>query len=173
MRGAILLFSFLCFLLGGCAGAWENLIYGEHTFSEPFDQPYDDIWDVVVDVVERNYEIDKLKKSESKIVSKWEEVYAPIRGHGFRTRIDALVKEEEGMYVVGIRAIRDKNDNISRPLEPEEAEWEYVGREPLLEEKLLQQVRYYLQKDFGPSEQLRKQMEQEEDRRFQEKYRRY
>ncbi|MEK7485842.1 MAG: hypothetical protein AABZ60_16090, partial [Planctomycetota bacterium] len=87
MRGAILLFSFLCFLLGGCAGAWENLIYGEHTFSEPFDQPYDDIWDVVVDVVERNYEIDKLKKSESKIVSKWEEVYAPIRGHGFRTRI--------------------------------------------------------------------------------------
>lgn len=173
MNKMILWCGLLLWTLAGCSYTWEDLIYGEHQFSEPFDQPYDDIWDVLVEVMERNYELEKLNKKESRLVSKWEEVYAPIRGHGFRTRVDAYLKEEEGMYIVGIRAIQDKNDDIERPMEPDEAEWEYIGRNDFIEKKVLQQIRYYLQKDFGPSDQLRKQMEMEEDRRSEEKLRLY
>lgn len=162
----------LCF--GGCNSTYEDWIYGDYSYSESYERSFDEVWETLIEVLDRTqYELKEVNKEESKVVTDWDEHFAPIRGHGMRSRLDATVKEEKGNYKVGIRALQDKNDEMERPLEPEEAEWEYVGRLTGIEQKILLQIHYYLKKDFGLSEELQRELQHEEDLREEGRFRNY
>jgi len=83
---------------------------------------------------------------EKSVVSGWDKDLHPFKGKGFRERAHIRFKRSEnaGKLVLGIRIEQQTNENLSKPLDPEYAEWVEAADNTDRAKVLLQYVRSML-----------------------------
>lgn len=126
MRRALLVLAALFLSLGlpGCAAgrpdpSWQSADVRVHSENV--------LWQVTRVALEKNNfpigaGIDQAKLSAA---SGWNHSLAPFRGKGWRERCFVQWKRlGEGRWTVEVRVERDRNDDISHPLDLSYAEWE-------------------------------------------------
>jgi hypothetical protein len=98
------------------------------------------VWNTALEVVGRDYPLAVVNRGKWTFESKWTESLQPMRFLGHRWKVDGqIVREEEG-HRVELRVIKQRNENIDRPLESKSAEWGKQEPDEMTARILLQRI---------------------------------
>jgi hypothetical protein len=109
---------------------------------------FDDVWDACVETARTEFWLDPAQTDAEgrQLTTRWRNDLAPFK-QGRRRRAEFLIEDlpEGGGHLVKYCVVRQRNAEMSRPLEPAEEDWKGDGQDDLVEARVDQHLRLRLQ----------------------------
>jgi len=97
------------------------------------------------------------------LVSAWDKELHPFKGKGYRERAHVRYDagDKPGTLLLSVRVEREVNENLSKPLDPQYAEWSEAADNPQRAEIILQYIRSILGTELNIGKKAAEQKEKE------------